>query len=71
MNSEFSTKRRPDGVKDTAKQVIDSLPDSATMDDVIHALYISVKFAHGEKEIRNGSGISHEDAKRELQKWLK
>ena len=30
--------------KDAAKQVIDSLPDDATMDDVIHALYINVKF---------------------------
>ncbi len=48
--------------KDSAKQVIDALPDSATMDDIIHALYVNVKFAHGEREIRNGKGVSHEEA---------
>ncbi len=57
--------------KDAAKQVIDSLPDDATMDDVIHALYINVKFARGEEEIREGRGVSHEEAKRKLGKWLR
>ena len=52
--------------KDTAKQVIDSLPDDATMDDVIHALYINVKFARGEEEIRQGKGVTQEEAKRKL-----
>jgi len=33
--------------KETAKRVIDSLPNDATMDDIIHALYINVKFARG------------------------
>ena len=57
--------------KDSAKQVIDALPDSATMDDIIHALYVNVKFAHGEREIRNGKGVSHEEAKQRLKKWLR
>jgi len=58
-------------VKDTAKQVIDILPQEATMDDIIHALYINTKFEHGEREIREGKGISHEEAKQRLQKWVK
>jgi len=58
-------------VKDVAKKVIDTLPDEATMDDIIHALYISTKFNHGEREIREGKGISHEEAKKRLQKWVK
>jgi len=48
--------------KETAKQVIDSLPDDATMDDIIHALYINVKFSRGEREIREGkkeTGVIH------------
>ncbi|MEN6335758.1 MAG: hypothetical protein ABFE01_16015 [Phycisphaerales bacterium] len=57
--------------KEAAKQVIDSLPDNATMDDVIHALYINAKFARGEEEIRQGRGVSHEEAKRKLEKWLR
>ncbi len=44
--------------KEMAKRVIDSLPDDVTMDDIIHALYIDVKFARGEKEIREGKRIT-------------
>ena len=57
--------------KDSARQVIDALPDSATMDEIIHALYVNVKFARGVSEIRNGQGVSHEDAKQKLEKSLK
>jgi len=41
------------------------------MDDIIHALYLNIKFAHGESEIRNGGGVSDRDAKKRLEKWLK
>ncbi len=50
--------------KEVAKRVIDSLPDDVTMDDIIRALYINVKFSRGEAEIRAGKGIAHEEAKR-------
>jgi hypothetical protein len=59
------------GVKESAKQVIDALPDAATMDDIIHALYVTLKFKHGESEIRSGKGVSHSQAKQRLQKWLR
>ncbi|MFH1287659.1 MAG: hypothetical protein ABII25_03075 [bacterium] len=58
-------------VKDIAKHVIDTLPGQATMDDIIHALYVTTKFNHGEQEIREGKGISHEKAKKILEKWVK
>jgi len=57
-------------IKDIAKKVIDGLPDQATMDEIIHALYITAKFENGEKEIREGKGISHEEAKKRLSKWV-
>ena len=57
-------------VKDSAKQVIDTLPDEATIDDIIHALYVKAKFDRGEQEIREGKGISHKEAKQRLQKWV-
>ncbi len=56
-------------VKDIAKHVIDTLPKKASMDDIMHALYINAKFNHGEQEIREGKGILHEEAKKRLQKW--
>lgn len=57
--------------KDIAKKIIDGLPARATMDDIIHALYVKTKFEHGEKEIREGKGVSQEEAKKRLQKWAK
>jgi hypothetical protein len=58
-------------VKETAKQVIDALPGRVTMDEIIHALYVHVKFSRGDKEIRKGKGISHEKAKKKLDRWLR
>ncbi len=57
--------------KEIAKQVIDKLPEDSTIDDIMHTLYVTAKFEHGENEIRQGNGISHEDAKQKFQKWLK
>ncbi len=57
--------------KEMARQVIDALPDTATMDDIMHALYVRTKFARGEQEIRDGKGVPHDDAKRRLGKWVK
>jgi len=53
-------------VKEFAKQVIDSLPDAVSMDDIIHALYVNIKFGRGEEELREGKGITHGEAKRRL-----
>ena len=53
-------------VKEIAKKVVDSLPDDATMDDLIHALYIQAKFQDGENEIREGKGVPHEQAKKRI-----
>lgn len=58
-------------VKDIAKDVINSLPAKATMDDIMHALYVHAKFQHGEKEIKEKKGVPHEEAKKRLRKWVK
>ena len=57
-------------VKEMAKGVIKALPQKVTMDDVIHALYVHSKFQHGEQEIRRKKGISHEEAKKRLRRWV-
>ena len=57
-------------VKETAKQVIESLPEDSTLDDIIHALYVKAKFERGEAEIRRGEGISDEQARERLRKWV-
>ena len=55
--------------KTAALNVIDGLPKTVSMDDVIHALYVAAKFDRGEREIRAGKGISDEKAKSRMKKW--
>ena len=56
-------------VKDIAKQVIDALPDEATIDDIIQALYVREKYERGLREVREGKGIPHDEVKRQMQEW--
>jgi hypothetical protein len=58
-------------VKELAKKVIDTLPDEANMDEIIHALYIRAKFDNGIDQINEGKGISHEEAKKRMREWVK
>jgi hypothetical protein len=57
--------------KELAKNVIDTLPEDAKLDEIIHALYVRAKFEHGEQEIRAGRGIPHQEARKRLRKWVK
>ena len=57
--------------KEMAKTVIDALPEDASLDQIIHALYLRAKFERGESQIRQGQGIPHEEVKKRLQKWVK
>ena len=56
-------------VQDIAKQVIDGLPDEATIDDIIQALYVREKYERGLREVREGKGIPHDEVKRQMQEW--
>ncbi len=60
-----------ESVKERANSVIDNLPEDSTMDDIMHVLYIQTKLERAENSVREGKGISHEEAKKILQKWLK
>ena len=57
--------------KDIARQVIAALPDDASMEDIIQALYVREKFERGLRQVRDGDGIPHEDVKRQMSKWAR
>jgi len=57
--------------KEMAKQVIDSLPEDANLDQIMHALYVTRKFNKGAQEIDEGKGITQDEVKRRLEKWSK
>lgn len=57
--------------REIAKSVIEALPEDASMDDIMRALYTRAKLERAEQSIKQGRGLPHEEAKQRLQKWLK
>jgi len=55
-------------IKENAKMLINSLPDSSTWDDIMYEIYVKQKIEKGLKEIKLGKVIPHMDVKRLLEK---
>jgi predicted transcriptional regulator len=54
-----------------AKSVIEAMPDDASMDDIMRALYIRAKIERAERSIEEGRGVPQAEVKQRLQKWLR
>ncbi len=52
--------------KETAKQLIDHMPDEASWDDIMYELYVKQKIEAGLKAVEEGRTIPHEEMKRRL-----
>jgi hypothetical protein len=57
--------------KEKIKQAIDAFPEEVDMDSLMEKLYLLDKIEQGEKELAEGKGISHAEAKDRLQTWFK
>ena len=57
-------------VKEQALRAIESLPDDVGLDELVDRLYLSYKIERGIAQADAGEGISHEDARQRLAKWL-
>ena len=51
-------------LKEEAKNLIDKLPENATIDDLLYELYINHKIQSGLDAIENGDVISHKEVKK-------
>ncbi len=56
-------------VKQEAMNAISSLPDTATIEDIMYRLYVIEKVNKGLNDARNGRVTSHDDLIKEIQKW--
>jgi hypothetical protein len=56
-------------IKQEAINAISSLPDSATIEDMMYRLYVIDKVHTSQEAVRNGKVITVEDLKREIQSW--
>ena len=57
-------------IKQQVIQIIQSLPDNVTLDDIMAALYFKLQVDAGLKEIDEGKGIPHEEVEKRMSKWL-
>ena len=57
-------------VKEIAMNVMESLPDDVSWDELQCQHYVREVVEESDKEFQAGLGVSHEDAKRQLKKWL-
>lgn len=53
------------------KQLVNHLPDDASIEDVQYHLYVLEKIRKGRDDIANGRHYTTEEAKERLNQWLK
>jgi hypothetical protein len=56
-------------VKEEALNAITSLPDDATLEDIMYRLYVIDKINQGREAIKNGKTLTIEELKAEVQSW--
>ena len=52
--------------KQSAKQLVEQLPEQASWDDIMYELYVKQKIEEGLADIEAGRTIPHEQVKNEL-----
>jgi predicted transcriptional regulator len=56
--------------KGLLERAIANLPEDATIDEAVDALYVALKVGKGKAEIAAGQGISQEEVEESLNQWL-
>lgn len=57
--------------KENILEMIKTLPNDVSMEDIIEAIYVRQKIEKGLKDSEEGKLFTHEEAKEHLAKWLK
>jgi predicted transcriptional regulator len=56
--------------KEQVLEVLDQLPDDATLDQVQYQLAVRQQIAEGDADIEAGRVLSHEQVKERLSRWF-
>jgi hypothetical protein len=56
--------------KETVRALLERLPDSCTLEDVLYHLYVIREVEQGVRELNAGGGLPHDQVEQELRrKW--
>ena len=58
------------GAKQVVRDVLESLPDDCSLEDVQYELYVRQRILAGERAANAGELVPHEQVMREAREWL-
>jgi predicted transcriptional regulator len=56
--------------KEQVQQILEQLPEDASLEDIQYHIYVRQKVEHGLEDIEAGRVVPHEDVQKRLAKWL-
>ncbi len=57
--------------KQMAREVLETLPDDCSIEDIAYHLYVRAKVAQGLRDLDEGRTASHEEVMGEAARWLR
>ncbi len=58
-------------VKQEVINLIKSLPDDVTLEDIVAELYFKIQVDEGLRQLDEGEGIPHEEVENRMERWLR
>jgi len=62
--------RQMPGVKEQVIDLVRSLPEDVTIDDVMAEIYFKAQVDEGLKQLDEGKGLDEDEVERRLSKWI-
>ena len=56
-------------MKELVMEVTNTLPEDATFDDIVEAIYIRLKIEQGLEDAENSKGLTTEELIKEIEQW--
>jgi len=56
--------------KEQVQQILDELPESASLEDIQYHIYVRQKIQQGLEDVEAGLVVPHEEVEKRLSKWL-
>lgn len=56
--------------KQEVQELLQELPDDATLEDIQYRIYVKQKIAQGLADVRAGRVVSHEEVEKRFARWL-
>lgn len=56
--------------KQEVQELLQELPDNATLEDIQYRIYVKQKIAQGLADVRAGRVVSHDEVEKRFARWL-